>query len=61
MLARYLTGWRAVQDEAGESVPFTPEALAELLDEHAGLQTSIAVAWYASIQPKAAAHLAAKN
>lgn len=60
-LNTYMVGWSAVQDEQGGAVPYGTQARDELFEEHAGMLVATAMAFYQSLDPKAAAHLAAKN
>jgi hypothetical protein len=57
----FMTGWRGVTDPGAALVPYSPEALDALCEEYPGMRGAIAAAYYASITPSVAAHLAAKN
>lgn len=58
---KYLIGWRAVVNEDKAETPFSHEAFSDLCEEYPAALGAVAEAWYTSNNPKAAAHLAAKN
>ena len=61
LLRRVMTGWRAVQGADSADLPFSFEALAEMEEDNPGFINACADAFWASLQPKEAAHLAQKN
>lgn len=61
LLAQVMTNWRAVQDEAGNELPFSLAALDATEEEFPGFINQCAKAFWKSTQPAEAAHLAAKN
>lgn len=61
VLERVLTGWRGVQAPDNTDLPFSLEALDETEEEFPGFINACSQAFWDSCEPKAAAHLAAKN
>jgi hypothetical protein len=61
VLERVMTGWRAVQGPDGSDLPFSLEALDATEEEFPGFTNACSQAFWSSCEPKAAAHLAAKN
>ncbi len=61
VLDRYMIGWRGVTDESKAPVPYSVQEREALGEEYVGLSGAMAEAFFATLNPKAAAHLAAKN
>lgn len=61
VLDKYMTGWRGVTDESKAPVPYSSEEREALCDEYVGMLGALAQAFYDTLNPKAAAHLASKN
>lgn len=61
VLDRYMIGWRGVTDESKAPVPYSVQEREALCDEYVGMAAAMAEAFFATLSPKAAAHLAAKN
>jgi hypothetical protein len=61
VLDSYMIGWRGVTDESKAPIPYTKEDREALCDEYVGMLGALAQAFYDTLNPKAAAHLASKN
>lgn len=61
VLDSYMTGWRGVTDESKTPIPYSKEERDALCDEYVGMLGALAQAFYDTLNPKAAAHLASKN
>lgn len=58
---KVLRGWRGVAGPDGTALPFTPAAFDLACKKLQGFGKACAVAWFASIAPKQAAHQAAEK
>ncbi len=61
VLDSYMTGWRGVTDESKAPVPYSVEEREALCEEYVGMIGAMAQAFFDTLNPKAAAHLASKN
>lgn len=61
LLDKVMVGWRGITDAQDLPIEYTQARRREVCAQAPGMRVALVVAYFASLEPKAAAHLSEKN
>lgn len=61
VLDEVMVGWRGVTDAKDQPIAYSPQSRRDVCRQVPGMRVSLCKAFFASLEPKASAHLSEKN